>query len=257
MHKIAAIVIALAMAGAATAQEEEETLFGSFEDPSFGGFGGPALKVTTLNGELGLLTGGRGGLIVDNTWLIGGGGYGLVTNVEGDYRDPATGAVPDLEFSYGGFELEYVARSNALVHDSYYLLLGGGSVAYRDQDRWGAFDRDEFFVAELAANLELNVTEYFRLALGAGYRACVGSDFGDLDFADLSGPEATLTFKFGYFQGVRPSDVRREIEELRRDSDRDDVYDEEEDDLEYDEPADNDDAGDDENTTEEDDGRDG
>jgi hypothetical protein len=76
MHKIAAIVIALAMAGAATAQEEEETLFGSFEDPSFGGFGGPALKVTTLNGELGLLTGGRGGLIVDNTWLIGGGGYG-------------------------------------------------------------------------------------------------------------------------------------------------------------------------------------
>jgi hypothetical protein len=184
-----------------------------------------------------MLTGGRGGLIVDNTWIVGGGGYGLVTNVEGDYRDPATGAVPDLEFSYGGFELEYVARSNALVHDSYYLLLGGGSVAYRDQNRWGAFDRDEFFVAELAANLELNVTEYFRLALGAGYRACVGSDFGDLDFADLSGPEATLTFKFGYFQGVRPSDLDRKIEEWRGEEEDDD------DDLEYDAPESDDDEG--------------
>lgn len=59
---------------------QEQTLIGSGEIEN-GGFGGPVVKVTSINGESAVFVGGRGGWIINHTFVLGGAGYGLVTNV--------------------------------------------------------------------------------------------------------------------------------------------------------------------------------
>jgi hypothetical protein len=61
-------------------QESEETLFGSNENITLGVYGGPEFKLTSFNGEVGFITGGKGGLIINKAFTIGGGGYSIVTN---------------------------------------------------------------------------------------------------------------------------------------------------------------------------------
>ncbi len=58
---------------------QEETLIKG--DVESGGFGGPVVKMTSLNGQDGILVGGRGGWILNHSFIIGGGGYGLANNV--------------------------------------------------------------------------------------------------------------------------------------------------------------------------------
>ena len=60
---------------------QEETLLGSSE-VTHGGFGGPVIKYTQIKGEPAVLVGGRGGWIINHTFIIGGGGYGLVNDIK-------------------------------------------------------------------------------------------------------------------------------------------------------------------------------
>ena len=163
-----------------------------------GGFGGPVVKFTEINEDFALLVGGRGGWIVDHTFIIGGGGYGLSNEfkIEPDHLNWGMG--------YGGLELEYVYRSHELVHFSVQTLIGAGGVAYQDHGDWYDEDwnGDGFFVAEPGVNVLLNVIENFRIGLGASYRYIDGINEDETDFtsdSDLSGPSAVLTFKFGIF----------------------------------------------------------
>ena len=107
------IFILLTMAtGMLHAQEETLVNF----DGETRGFGGPVAKITTINGQSAILLGGRGGWIFDHRFVIGGGIYTLVTEVDaaGDIL-PAQGPL-DVDFSYLGLEMEYVFRPNALIH---------------------------------------------------------------------------------------------------------------------------------------------
>ncbi len=65
---------------------QEQTLIGDGDIES-GGFGGPAVKVTSINGETAVLIGGCGGWIINHTFVLGGAGYGLVTNVNAKNTD--------------------------------------------------------------------------------------------------------------------------------------------------------------------------
>ncbi|NIN69246.1 MAG: hypothetical protein GTO63_32105, partial [Anaerolineae bacterium] len=58
------------------AQEPETLIEG---DVRHGGFGGPVVKFTEVNNEFGVLVGGRGGWIINDSFVLGAGGYGLVT----------------------------------------------------------------------------------------------------------------------------------------------------------------------------------
>ena len=93
-------------------------------DIKHGGYGGPVLKVTQINGDTGLMVGGRGGWIINDTFCLGAGGYGLATIHEvpdaakAVYTkqiivNDAIEEVPrDLELAlgYGGLTLEYIAN---------------------------------------------------------------------------------------------------------------------------------------------------
>jgi hypothetical protein len=179
------------------ALSQEQTLIGG--DFESGGFGGPVLKVTTVNGVGAVMVGGRGGWIINHSFVLGGGGYSLVTNVKAKLTDSAH---QYIELGYGGLDLEYIASSDDLLHLSMGLLIGGGSAGYKNENS-DSFNQhhsmDSFFVLEPSVHANLNVTHYFRIAAGVSYRYITGLQSVVATNADLSGPSAVLTLKFGKF----------------------------------------------------------
>lgn len=192
MKTLVYLLVGLVLTGPLFA-EEQTLLNGEIES---GWFGGPVVKFTQINGRYGMLSGGRGGWIINHTFVLGGGGYGLSNHIAADRfsNDPA-----DLQFEYGGGEFEWILRSDHLIHYSLQTLIGGGSLKLENQDPQNSQGDDHLFVVELNANVELNVVAWFRLGAGAGYRFVQGVDIPGLSNADLGGPTGILTFKFGKF----------------------------------------------------------
>ncbi len=194
--KMTSIALFLCL-GVSTAFAEEETLIsGPIES---GGFGGPVVKIGSFNGESALLVGGRGGWIINHSFIIGGGGYGLVNNIKA--KVPGPNGERYLNMGYGGIELEYVTESDRLIHFSFMTLIGGGGLSWRDDNiRAGmAPENDSFFIAEPAVNVNVNITTYFRMSGGVSYRFISGIQSGASSNADLSGPSGVLTLRFGKF----------------------------------------------------------
>ena len=194
MKKVA-ILLCLVFVVRAVQAQEETLIRGNIES---GGFGGPVVKFTEIKDEFGLLVGGRGGWIINHTFVIGGGGYGLATqNIKADFVD-FKGRRPYLEMGYGGLELEYIHNSSKLFHFSVQALIGAGGATYNNGSSKSDSD-DAFFIAEPGVNAMLNIATVFRIGLGVSYRFVSGVDLNDLSDEDLRGPSAVLTFKFGQF----------------------------------------------------------
>lgn len=163
-----------------------------------GGFGAPVVKFTEVDGKFGLIIGGRGGWIMNHSFVLGGGVYGLVNEIDSDFL--FEGKLIPLMMGYGGFEMEYIYSPNSLVHFSIYLLLGGGGLTYKEYSDWYSPDiTDNFWIAEPAVNIELNVSSFFRISAGLGYRFISEIDLGDITSSDIDGIGGMLTFKFGKF----------------------------------------------------------
>ena len=177
---------------------QEQTLIGAGEIEN-GGFGGPAVKVTIINGETAVLIGGRGGWIINHTFVLGGAGYGLATNVHAKKTDSIH---QFIHMGYGGLDLEYIASSNDLIHFSLELLIGGGSIGFKDENE-DIFDNhrttESFFVLEPSAHANLNVTHFFRIAGGISYRYINGLESPLSTNTGLSGLSVVLSLKFGKF----------------------------------------------------------
>ncbi|UCD37860.1 MAG: hypothetical protein JSW54_13735 [Fidelibacterota bacterium] len=177
---------------------QEQTLFTGRID--HGGFGGPILQLTQIDDQTGVLIGGHGGWIINHVVYVGGGGVGLANEIE---VSSAADSLPYLNLGYGGLELGVILASNKLVHFTVSSLIGGGGVNYRgtswDGDYQAGTIDDAFFVLEPALHLELNVTKNMRVALGGSYRYVSGIDLEGLSDSMISGPSASLTFKFGRF----------------------------------------------------------
>jgi hypothetical protein len=95
---------------------QQKTLVG--DDVTLSGAGGPVVKLTYLNNTFGVLMGGYGGGLIDNTFLLGAGGYGLINDifVSGE----------KLTFGYWGLVAEYIGFSDELIHFKTGALIGMG-----------------------------------------------------------------------------------------------------------------------------------
>lgn len=207
---------------------QEQTIIGSGPIES-GGYGAFVTKFTSVNGRFGLLLGARGGWIINHAFSIGLAGYGLVNNVPANTQGP--NGEPYLNLGYGGLDLEYVYRSDDVVHVSMHTLIGAGAAGYRFSiwaphpdyaaTRWGlpwssywnplpdrAWENNydtwphywkAFFVVEPGANVDINITSWMRTSLGASFRVVSGLHSDAATSRDLSGPSANLSFRFGSF----------------------------------------------------------
>jgi hypothetical protein len=184
--------------------QRDETLVGRRRGTQFGGFGGPVIKVTRVAGEDAVISGGRGGLIINRQLVIGGGGYALSSENIRTGFEFGNGDEGRLELEYGGLELEYISRPSRVAHVTLYALIGGGTTSYSAERTVGngtSTQRlsSDVLVFEPAVNLELNVTSWFRTGLGLGYRLVDGSELPRAADSELSGGVGTITFKFGSF----------------------------------------------------------
>ena len=190
-------------------QKEVQTLFGNKK--GFGGYLGMNLKMTEVNGQEALLTGGELCFVLNRSFNIGFEGYGMVNEVRSNNLDYNSDRF-FLQMGYGGLHLEPVIASEGLIHVTIPILLGAGGVAETSRPYWEEYngeviidfdpyyhESDYFFVAEPGVNLELNVFKFMRLTAGASYRFTSDFDLGVVNRDDINGWNANMGLRFGWF----------------------------------------------------------
>lgn len=188
---IVGILILLGFGGIKAQDSEIQTLFSG--NTRISGFGGPLMSFTTISGRFAHMMGGGGGVLMGD-FFIGGYGEGLTNGIPvGAYR---------LDFGHGGFWTGYSFMANRALHPTVSAQIGWGGASDRDEDFTG-YATDNVFVFNPAVELEMNFARFFRLGVGVHYRLVTGVNpemySSSLSNADLSGPGALLTFKFGWF----------------------------------------------------------
>ena len=198
------------------AQEDEEmkTLFGGDREFRFGGYGALEIKGSQLDGGFhGFLVGGRGGMIINNAFVFGGAGYGIIPTRKVDCPMPNHDNNHHLTGGYGGLFFEYLHQPNRLLHFTANMLVGAGGVTLADMKNAGNVNTDNsdkhsgafVFVLEPGLAWDLNVSEFLRMSLGVSYRY---SPNFRLQYeakyivpnTAFNGFSVNLTFKFGNFR---------------------------------------------------------
>ena len=169
------------------------------------GFGSLDIRMTEFKDELGLLLGAHGGIILNNHFVIGLGGYGLSSN----YRFEAGESLEDyyLYGGYGGLILGGIFSPKEVVHIYTPVLIGAGGMEVRDHNLLNSFhvppfgyvENSAFFVVEPGLEVEINITRFFKLGIGASYRFISETDLELVSNKDLSGFSGGLSLKFGKF----------------------------------------------------------
>lgn len=190
------------------------TLFGS-SDVNLSGYGAPYVSFSKFGDKAGVFVGGRGGLIINDSFVIGAGGMGLTYPRK---RENITGITyeegrPYVNVGYGGGLLEYHILPKKLFHVAVGVLVGGGNLSLQrdsddddedvddeDNNNYGDSGRnDRFFVVEPEVYLYVNVTRFLRLGIGASYRFVNGVNTEEYDDKELRGPTASIVAAFGWF----------------------------------------------------------
>lgn len=154
-------------------------------------------KVTQIDGDMHLLLGGRFSLVFNHHLNIGLAGYGLVSPVDwvpdsslpGDY----------LLFGYGGLMIEPEFAPQRVIHVGIPMLLGAGGFGTRDDDFNTYENGDACWVFEPGLNIDINIARFFKIGLGGSYRLVSNSIADNHDLDKLSGANANLSFKLGWF----------------------------------------------------------
>jgi hypothetical protein len=173
-------------------QPEPETLTagGSTSGMRLSGwFLAPTIGTTAFADSVRYLPGLRMGFYLNKRFAVGVAAQGVVgaeTKLDGD-------EVRNLG-SYGGLLLQYVWRSNQLIHGTVESTVGDG--------RWcaaGSGACSNFMVLEPAANVEINVAKHVRVATGVCYRLAVAGGGDGPSTRDVSGMLIRSSLIFGSF----------------------------------------------------------
>ncbi|MEE9437642.1 MAG: hypothetical protein V3V14_01500 [Saprospiraceae bacterium] len=193
------MAILMMLFGMFSVNAQQETLFSNINH--VGGFGGPMIEMSQVNGETVIDVGGGGGIILDNFFI---GGYGLGTDNASFETDVETF---DIDFGHGGLWMGYVVPANKVVHGYSSVKVGWGKTILKDGKGDRAFSDNHIAILP-EIGIELNITKWFRLAATGGYRIVNGLDDlpEGLDNDSFSGAFGSLTFRFGGFGYYRDND---------------------------------------------------
>jgi hypothetical protein len=190
-------VVVPASAPTSTAEQAEpETLTAAASSGGTrvsGWFLAPTFGTTVFGDRVSYTPGLRGGIYLNKRFAIGLTAQGVVsseTKVEND-------EVRNLG-SYGGLLVQYIWRSDQLIHGTLESTIGNG--------RWcaatGGSDscsNKQFLVFEPAANLEINIAKHVRVASGVGYRFAVAGSGEGPSSREMSSLVVRSSLIFGSF----------------------------------------------------------
>lgn len=187
----------------AQSDKEMQTLFKQGEI-TYGGYGGPRVALSSFNGKNTWLVGGRGGVIFNSSFAVGGAGYGIANSPQ--FTNIDTNKVAYLEGGYGGLLLEYILLPNKLVHLSFPVIIGAGGLLYSETRAIDDADFDQsiiantsFFVLEPGVELEINIIRFMRLAAGVSYRYTNGMNLPNTSSSAFNALSLSVSLKFGRF----------------------------------------------------------
>lgn len=180
------MLCAVSLAG----QDRTETIFSNSSE--YGGFGGPIVEFSNINGTTVGDVGGGGGLVIDHFFF---GGYGLGNDAAQVDVDENT---YDIHFRHGGFWLGYSFAQHKAIHAYGSFRIGWGEASLKQNDV-KSFENNLLAIAP-ELGIEMNITNWFKLGLTGGYRAVSGIDtLPELTNDDFTGMYGALTFRFGGF----------------------------------------------------------
>lgn len=207
MKKIGFTLLAVIISLSLFAQDNDEfqTIFDG-HITKVRGFGGPFMAFTGIGGDFAHLMGGGGGLILNDQLIFGGFGLGLSNGIDAYYKDPTTGLNLheglQLDYGFGGLWFGYIVNGSMPIHPVIHTQVGWGSVGLREDFDYNPVVKDAIFVLNPIIEIDMNITRFFRLAVGANYRVNFGLSSNKIkgySDADFSGPGGFLSFKFGWF----------------------------------------------------------
>ncbi len=169
------------------------------------GYGTVVTQYSRFNKQDAMFLGAYGGWMINHKFMIGLGGYGLVTRHRGFGVNPETNKQNLLRMGYGGLVLEYTFAGNQVIHLTVNTLIGAGGITNgyatktRGNEDWHSLSSSAFFVAQPGVNIEANITKWFRLGAGGSYRLIAANRLDGISNSDMSSPAVNLSFKFGEF----------------------------------------------------------
>jgi hypothetical protein len=171
--------------------------------------GGGYISFTTgysiIDGNQAVLFGGRFSWIANHSVGIGMGATGFINEF---HYEPLLDREVFLTGGYGGIYIEPILLPRLPVHLSFPVLFGAGGISFISKDPGindnFIEDSKAFLLIEPAAEIELNMTKFFRLSIGASYRLPTQFDVGrsgtyTIDVESLKSMSYMVTFKFGKF----------------------------------------------------------
>ena len=178
------VAIGLLFSGQIISQEYK-TIFDSQKPIHIGGFGGPVVEFSGVDGSFATSVGGGGGMIL-NDFFIGGYGMGLSTLHYKDITtlDPARMILIDyssqsINFGHGGFWIGGALHPAEAIHLAVSAKIGWGSIGFMNQTNnyhyYNESVNDNVFVFTPQAEVEFNMARWFKVNLGIGYRLVTGT----------------------------------------------------------------------------------
>ncbi|MFY0688160.1 MAG: hypothetical protein JXQ90_13395 [Cyclobacteriaceae bacterium] len=191
------LLLALTLSLSIAHAQSPKTLMGDGID-HISGYGGFMMQFPQIDGGISAMTGGGGGLIINNTFQIGA--YGM--NMADDLKVSDGDIEYDVDFDHNGFHLGYLIRPADLLHFGISTKLGWGDISLRESDPGIDYNRirDQIFVIVPEAKVEMNMTNWFKVNLGVGYQKALGINNFYYQSSDFDGITGSLSFIFGWFK---------------------------------------------------------
>ncbi len=218
MKRIALVLAVILMGTTLFAQDNDQkkndeirTLIGKNEKMTHGWFIGLQSGYTHLQDRDAWMGGIAAGWIINHNLTIGlsGMGFGNCENLYYENIEDTLGAY--LEGGYGGLLVEYTLFPKSLVHITFPVMIGGGSISMTSKDKYREWDgnewkwdhkvltEDAFFVVEPGIRVELNIVKCIRLNAGVSYRYVPDLNVKNMSPNLLNNLTATIGLKFGEF----------------------------------------------------------
>jgi len=215
-------ILALFYSIAAISQNDKPTeyIFGNNGNVMINGFGAPLVEFSFHGNEFAVSSGGGGAVLINQTFFFGAYGMGLATEhkVDGLQIKQTNGTTinyPPMRkiFGHGGFWLGYIHNRKEAFHWGVSSKIGWGAIGLCDADLEncdkGQIGTDNVFVLCPQVEVEMNMTKWFKINIGAGYRYVSGVDKTYTDSnginkkyynsSDFNSPQLTIGLLFGGF----------------------------------------------------------
>jgi hypothetical protein len=199
MKKATVIGFILVIAVTAFSQDREYQSLIEFDEIRISGLAGPFMQFTAIDGEFAHMMGGGGAILVGD-FFIGGYGLGLTNQIQADpNKNPDYRPGDYLSVGHGGFWLGYSLFGDRAIHVCISTQVGWGELGIRGEYYDESVYPDNIFVLVPTLEMELNLTRYFRMGVGATYNIFTFVDLQGYSASDFSAPGGFLSFKFGWF----------------------------------------------------------